>query len=350
MNYRTTFFRSLACAATFALFFAPGTSFAQDGCLDGVTVDGGTIELTDDGGTDLEICAGDGVADPINVTLNDAEGDSSVWVITDADLSILDLVAAPPFDLEGAGDGTCLIWHLSYTDSIGGAAVGLRADSLTGCFALSNPITVERDGVNGGDLELADGGDTITICAGDSISDAFDVTLTDTVGTGGAWVITDTSLEILGLPAGPPFDLDNAGPGVCYVWYLAVGSSSVGGAEVGQNAADLTGCFSLSDSITVFRDTSADCATTSVAPPLADNQVKLFPNPVDNLLNLDLADLTRGATVIELTDATGRMIEQRRLQAANGRQTFDLSEEPVGVYFIRVTNDGKSLTRQVVKQ
>ena len=214
-------------------------------------VDGGDL-VTTDTLTELTICAGDGISDTFDVILTGNEGANSAWVITDDDANILALPAAPPFDLEGAGGGTCLIWHLSFEDGLVGAEVGLNANDLEGCFDLSNPITVIRNGVNGGSLTTADTLTELSICAGDGISDAFDVILTGNEGANSAWVITDDGGEILALPAAPPFDLEGAGAGICLVWHLSFADGLVG-AEVGLNANDLEGCFNLSNPITVNR-------------------------------------------------------------------------------------------------
>ena len=77
------------------------------------------------------------------MTLDGAMGDNSLWVITDDNLNILATPPGPPFDLEGAGEGVCLIWHLSYADSVDLTGVTNAAD-LMGCYSLSNPITVTR--------------------------------------------------------------------------------------------------------------------------------------------------------------------------------------------------------------
>ena len=79
---------------------------------------------------------------------------------------------------------------------------------MEGCFDFSNPITVTRLGVNAGNIATSDGKTSLTICAGDGESDAFDVTVSEDVeGENSDWVITDTDGNILGLPAGPPFVL-----------------------------------------------------------------------------------------------------------------------------------------------
>ncbi len=255
------------------LSFADGLTGAEvganagelEGCFDlsnpitvkRIGVNGGEL-TTADGLTELEICAGDGNSDAFDVTLTGAAGPNSAWVITDDQLNILALPDPPPFDLEGAGPGICLIWHLSFADGLTGAEVGANAGELEGCFDLSNPITVKRIGVNGGELTTADGLTELEICAGDGNSDAFDVTLTGAAGPNSAWVITDDQLNILALPDPPPFDLEGAGPGICLIWHLSF-ADGLTGAEVGANAGELEGCFDLSNPITVKRKTGEDC-------------------------------------------------------------------------------------------
>ncbi|MDF1695474.1 MAG: hypothetical protein P1U56_06565, partial [Saprospiraceae bacterium] len=205
---------------------------------------GGIISTTDE----TTICV-DGIGDPIDVSLAGNSGGNSAWVITDESLNILGLPPGPPFDLDGAGPGVCLIWHLSFEDGLTGAEVGMNAADLDGCYELSNSIAVTRNEPIGGMISTTD---ETTICV-DGIGDPIDVSLTGNSGGNSAWVITDESLNILGLPPGPPFDLDGAGPGVCLIWHLSF-EDGLTGAEVGMNAADLDGCYELSNSIAVTRN------------------------------------------------------------------------------------------------
>ncbi|NNE25564.1 MAG: T9SS type A sorting domain-containing protein, partial [Saprospiraceae bacterium] len=213
-------------------------------------VNGGMI-MTTDSLTLITVCSGDGIADSVDIILTGIEGDSLQWVITDDSLNILDLPAGPPFDFENAGAGTCLIWHLAYNDSIAGLEVGLNAGDIDGCFDLSNAITLEREEVDGGMLTTDTGLDTIEIIAGDGMSDAFDVILTDTIGLFSSWIITNPSNQIIGLPPGPPFDLENAGGGVCQIWHLS--SNEMQNLQFGMTLDDIVGCSDLSNPITVIR-------------------------------------------------------------------------------------------------
>mgnify|MGYP001818995374 CR=1 FL=1 len=249
-----------------------GVEYASDitGCFDlsnPITVirngvNAGEIQIVG-GGTEIEICAGDGNSDAFDAEgIDDAVllGDNIAWVITDNNLDdpkILGLPPGPTFDLEGAGEGTCLIWRIAFEDGLEGVAVGNNVSALSGCYALSNAITVVRNGVNAGEIAIAnDGGTEIEICAGDGTEDPIEVEVAgDSLGDNMAWVITNNAVdpEILGLPAGPPFDLEGAGEGTCLIWRIAF-EDGLEGVAVGNNVSALSGCYDLSNAITVVRN------------------------------------------------------------------------------------------------
>jgi len=81
-----------------------------------------------------------------SITLANAGGMNSQWVITDDQGVILGLPPMPgAVDFDVAGDGVCLIWHLSFDDGLTGAVVGNNAmTDLVGCYNLSNSISVTR--------------------------------------------------------------------------------------------------------------------------------------------------------------------------------------------------------------
>ena len=228
--------------------------------LDGGTLAGGPFTFT----------VGDGVADNLvagSITLTGNTGTNSQWVVTDANGYILGLPPMPSVvDFDGAGPGTCLVWHLSFEDGLSGAEVGMNAADLQGCFSLSNSVTIQRDAAdgcqtNGGELF---GGPFTFTTVGDGVADnipAGSITLANATGTNSQWVVTDNNGVILGLPPMPSaVNFDGAGAGTCLVWHLSF-EDGLTGAEVGMNAADLDGCYSLSNSITVERIASSGCQT-----------------------------------------------------------------------------------------
>ncbi len=131
---------------------------------------GGVLE-----GGPFEFCVGDGVADNIGsdqIVLSGNSGTNSQWVVTDDQGNILGL--PPSFDVvdfDGAGAGTCLVWHLSYEDGLEGVAMGNNAmTDLVGCYSLSNSISVVRSQPVGGVLE----GGPFEFCVGDGVSDRIE--------------------------------------------------------------------------------------------------------------------------------------------------------------------------------
>ena len=219
-------------------------------CDDGVTcdVDGGTIM-----GGPFEFCVGDEVSDNVSgITLSNNTGSNSAWVITDEQGIILGLPPMPGnVDFDRTGPGVCLIWHLSYEDSLIGLEIDSNANNLMGCFDLSDSIRVVRNQPDGGTLS----GDDFTFCVGDNTPDNVSgITLNDNMGSNSAWVVTDEQGTILGLPAMPgDVDFDGAGPGVCLIWHLSYEDTLIG-LELDSNANNLMGCFDFSDSIRVVRN------------------------------------------------------------------------------------------------
>ncbi|WGD34096.1 hypothetical protein [Olleya sp. YS] len=209
-------------------------------------------------GGDFTFCV-DGTADMVSgISLSGNVGANSTYVITDDAGNILGL---PPtiadvegVDFDGAGAGTCLIWHLSYEDGLQGAMMGANANDLQGFFDLSNPITVVRNQPNAG--MISGGPFNFTV---DGTPDMVSgITLDGTAtGTNATWVITDDAGNILGLPPTladvEGVNFDGAGAGTCLIWYLRY-EDGLQGAMMGANANNLSGCFSLSNSITVVRN------------------------------------------------------------------------------------------------
>lgn len=216
----------------------------------------------------------DGTPDMVSgITLDGSTsmGTNRTWVITDDLGNILGLPptleALEGVNFEDAGPGICLIWYLRFENGLVGAEVGMNANNLQGSFDLSNSIQVTRNQTNAGVLS---GGPYEFIVDGkpDMVT-GLSLDGTNVMGTNRTYVITDDQGVILGLPptleAVQGVNFDEAGAGVCLIWYLRFEDGLVG-AEVGMNANDLDGCFSLSNSITVNRIQGANAGTIAGGP------------------------------------------------------------------------------------
>ena len=161
--------------------------------------------------------------------------------------------SAVNFDNPGAGN--CLIWYLAYDGEISGAAPGMNANDIVGCFDLSNPIEVIRTNASGCDAnggELFGGPFSYTVDGTPDFIPAGSITLANTNGTT-QWVVTDDQGNILGLPPMPSVvDFDAAGVGECYIYNVSY-IGNISGLEAGGNVNTLDGCVSLSNFIVVNR-------------------------------------------------------------------------------------------------
>ncbi|MEM7575184.1 MAG: hypothetical protein AAF433_19920, partial [Bacteroidota bacterium] len=230
-----------------------------DDCEMDCDAEGGDLSISGtDGETAITICAGDGQSDAFDVVLADQNGEDSGWIIADLDGTILALPPSPPFDLDGAGPGICLVYHISSNGAVDGLMEGGNTMDLDGCFSLSNFIQVNRNQPSGGTLE----GGPFSFTAGDGVADMIPedgITVSGSQGENFQWIVTDAAGNILGLP--PIFsvvDFDEAGAGNCLVWYLRY-DGEISGLAAGLNANDLEGCFSLSNPVEVIRMNEGDC-------------------------------------------------------------------------------------------
>ena len=217
--------------------------------LAGATISGGPFTFVVNGMADN--------ISGITVDESNVNGMNTTFIVTDADGNILGLppttTALEGVDFDEAGSGVCFIYHLTYQDGLQGLSPGMNIDDLDmSGSTISNAITVYRI-----DAPTLTGG-PFTFTVGDGIADnladgAIAVEGGFAIDGMSGWVITDDAGNILGLP--PSFtapDFDDAGEGVCLVWYITYGEG-LQGLAVGNNVGDLVGTYELSNSVTVNR-------------------------------------------------------------------------------------------------
>ncbi|MGB6037504.1 MAG: CARDB domain-containing protein, partial [Cryomorphaceae bacterium] len=104
-------------------------------------VNGGEISV--DGETTF--CTDDGEADIVQVSVTGNVGPNGRFLVTDADLNVLQISQTGEFDFEGAGEGLCLIWYAAYGGPITLPETGTNVADIEGCFSLSNAIEIGKE-------------------------------------------------------------------------------------------------------------------------------------------------------------------------------------------------------------
>ncbi|MDY0103255.1 MAG: CotH kinase family protein [Lentimicrobium sp.] len=82
-------------------------------------------------------------------------------------------------------------------------------------------------------------------------------------------------------------------------------------------------------------------------------QLKLFPNPVENILSVSLSALSGKNATIEITDLSGRILLRKHISlGANGGRVWqhDVSQLSKGIWLLKITGEGQTYTGKFVKQ
>ena len=77
----------------------------------------------------------------------------------------------------------------------------------------------------------------------------------------------------------------------------------------------------------------------------------VLPNPVTNILRLQVSDSKGQSVQTELTDASGRSVLRRQFapETNSHQEEFDVSELPLGMYFLKVKSDTQQAVLKVIK-
>ena len=82
-----------------------------------------------------------------------------------------------------------------------------------------------------------------------------------------------------------------------------------------------------------------------------ENMFSIYPNPVDELLNLSIStDLAIDSGSVEVYDVLGRKMIQREVSFANGNtQQIDVSELNAGIYIVQMSFNSKTYSSRIIK-
>ncbi|MEM9931871.1 MAG: CHRD domain-containing protein, partial [Bacteroidota bacterium] len=163
-------------------------------------------------------------------------------------------------------------------------------------------ITVFSTVVNGGNLALPNGADTLIVCLDDDLPDITDVTLSNTIGDSSQWIVTDTSFNILAIPSAPPFDFGAIAEGTCLLWHLSY-SGELSGVQIEANVSAFSGCFDLSNPITIIRNRGINCETSFTAQLTGMSQ---SPCPVTTT-GVGAVEITLDGNTIRVTGTFSRL-------------------------------------------
>lgn len=166
-----------------------------------------------------------------------------------------------------------------------------------------------------------------------------------TQGMNSSWVVTDTNgiiQSIIAFSDTVAFTFEGQGSGVCLIWLVAW-DGTLSGLTPGEEIDTLSGCFDLSNPITVTKLTGTECESSTYNPALSD-LIYLYPMPVSGVLRIDAPDVT--IHHVRVMDIIGRtMFQLDQLDPTE----IDMGDLDMGLYYLMFeTNRGWNLQRVLV--
>jgi hypothetical protein len=100
------------------------------------------------------------------------------------------------------------------------------------------------------------------------------------------------------------------------------------------------GCVAVSEPITIVVENILS------AEPETEAAIKVFPNPFDETISIELPIGVHTGTEVKLTDTAGKLVKRWRVDT---KHDLDLRDVADGVYLLSFEVGGKRVVRKVVK-
>jgi hypothetical protein len=94
---------------------------------------------------------------------------------------------------------------------------------------------------------------------------------------------------------------------------------------------------------------SEEASTIADSEILSERVIKIYPNPTQGMLTVEIANFTNDLQAeFLLTDMSGKLINRQKV--TSGYQTFNLSNQPAGIYLLRIQINGENTTWKIIKE
>jgi len=99
-----------------------------------------------------------------------------------------------------------------------------------------------------------------------------------------------------------------------------------------------------------WRTSNTDTGSGKTVVEVADDIIKVYPNPTDNVFNVAIPATDKSADM-QVSDITGRIIERRSIVNNDGTPLqFSLGNMAPGIYFLKVNTGGRTTNYKINKQ
>ncbi|KAA1242113.1 M12 family metallo-peptidase [Aquimarina sp. RZ0] len=92
---------------------------------------------------------------------------------------------------------------------------------------------------------------------------------------------------------------------------------------------------------------------TTPSDLLNDSDIKIYPNPAEDVLNIEINNLENKTSRFFIRDINGRTLKSMLIETppgSNYKEELTVSDLPSGVYFIQFNGNKKSITKKLIKK
>ena len=216
-----------------------------------------TVTVTDSGGCSLSAVASI-TGSPTNISANITATASQICAgeVMGLSTTVQGTVNSYTWSASSGSFDDSTIPNPTYTPTESGShTITLSVQDNNGCQATAT-TTVQVFQPIGGTISTTD---NTVFCVDDGRPDIVNVNLANGNGTNSNWLITDSDGTILVVTNTPVFDFEGVAEGTCFIQHISYNNPLTESILPGGNINQLTGCFSLSNSIQVERLAGENC-------------------------------------------------------------------------------------------
>lgn len=327
----------------------PGGSFT---CLTSSTAAGS-------GTSTIDICPSDNASDIINFSnsINEIAGEHYAYLITDANEILQEVVLDNSFDFEGSSMETQRVYGIHFDGTLNPMiGVNRLQTTASGCFTHSENtfLTITKAACSAPFIcqeSLVATHDWVTIvdvCATDGESDEVFIqnNINTDPGEHYAFLLTDANEILQEIILDSIYDFEGTGTEEQRVYgmsYAGTINAAIGEHRTNTSASE---CFIHSGETAFITINKVTACLTALVDPVLAQQVKTYPSPVKDILNIELPE-EFAATELVLYNALGARVLVKTIES-NSILQLEMSDFNKGAYILQMSDGQKMLSRKII--
>ena len=230
---------------------------------------------------------------------------------------------------------------ITFTALIDGACYVIEPTFNVGPFALNTDTftTGGNSEIKGLEVGVLCNFPTLEVAPGElSLADSDNKTIETTISSNSSWGIEEKNGDWFSLS-------QNSGIGKTVIDLIIAPNTTVNPRTGSFKIVASNSNNSIGEEFIIRQPANL---TTAVIEPKWAKNIHLYPNPVENLLNIDYEGIFQTALQFQLIDVYGRSVLYQELPINTNFKAIQLNQLTKGIYWARIANKNGVITRKVI--